>query len=112
MSKMTPGPWSTGCMMDDDKSCNCRYIFCEKYAGSVAEISIDNGKNIADGGNDCPPLEEARANARAISALPDLIEAAKSVLEAIDDPNTESLGSQYCVSALRSALSKGGQSNA
>jgi hypothetical protein len=39
----------------------------------------ENGKKISEGGNDCPPLEEAKANACLICAAPDLYEALKAV---------------------------------
>lgn len=45
--------------------------------GSVAQITIDNGKRISDGGNDGPPLEEAKANGRLIAAAPDMLAALK-----------------------------------
>jgi len=80
----TPGPWSTGCFVDDSTPCQCKYIFSEGYAGSVAEISVDNGKRIGDGGNDCPPLEEAKANARLIAAAPDLLDALEKALPLLE----------------------------
>ena len=43
-----------GHLADPDHSCNCRYIFDGGHCGGIAEIYVDNGKNVADGGNDCP----------------------------------------------------------
>ncbi len=75
--KATMGPWSKPCFIDGTKTCQCRWICAPNCAGSVAEISIDNKKRIGEGGNDSPPLEEAKANALFIiacrSALPDLL---------------------------------------
>lgn len=68
----TPGPWHAGCFLDPASKCQCSYIFDEGYCGGIAAVYIDNGKNIADGGNDCPPVNEARANARLIAAAPDM----------------------------------------
>ena len=38
--------------------------------GGIATVEVDNGKSIIDGGNDAPPLEEAKANQRLISTAP------------------------------------------
>lgn len=38
--------------------------------GGIAEVFVDNGKWVGKGGNDAPPLEEAKANQRLISVLP------------------------------------------
>lgn len=59
----TPGDWSIPHLAMDDASCNCTSILSERYAGSIAKVSVDNGKTISDGGNDSPPLAEAKANA-------------------------------------------------
>lgn len=74
MSAHTPGPWpvphfATG------HGCECRYILAGEHMGGIAEVYIDNGKKVGDGGNDCPPTEEAKANARLIAAAPDLLAA-------------------------------------
>jgi hypothetical protein len=55
-------PWDTGCLCNDTAKCNCAYIFSEGYNGAVGQVFIDNGKKIVDGGNDCPPFDEAKAN--------------------------------------------------
>ena len=68
--KHSSGPWYTGHLCRDDHSCNCPYIFNEEYMGGIAEVYVNNGKKIGDGGNDAPPLEEAKANQRLISAAP------------------------------------------
>ena len=65
----TPGEWQAGHLSDDEAKCNCPYIFDECHAGAIAEVYVDNGKLIADGGNDCPALEEAKANLRFIVAV-------------------------------------------
>jgi hypothetical protein len=66
----TPGPWICHLGQPDDmpeKTCRCRSILAEPYQGAVGQLYVDNGLPIADGGNDCPPEPEARANARLIS---------------------------------------------
>ena len=70
----TPGPWIAGCFVSENSACNCTAILAPIYMGSVASVSVDTGKNIREGGNDSPPLEEARANARLIAAAPELLE--------------------------------------
>lgn len=69
----TPGPWAIPHMATADVSCNCAYILAGEYCGGIAEIYVDNGKSIKDGGNDCPPISEAKANARLIAAAPELL---------------------------------------
>lgn len=64
----TGGEWVSGCFIDDSTKCNCQSVTCEAYAGAICTIHVDNGKRIDDGGNDCPPLEEAKANSRFIAA--------------------------------------------
>jgi hypothetical protein len=77
LGKCTQGDWSTPHICEPDVNCNCRYILCEGYAGSVATVEVGDGKSISDGGNDCPPIEEAVANGALIAAarnhLPSLI---------------------------------------
>lgn len=82
-AKHSSGPWIAGHMADDTHSCNCRYILNGDYMGSIAVVSVDNGIDlISEGGNDCPPLEEAKANARLIAAAPELLEALAALSEA------------------------------
>lgn len=76
VSAHTPGPWSVP-HFARAHSCGCRYIFAGDYLGGIAEVYVDNGKAPSDGGNDCPSVDEATANARLISAAPDLLAALK-----------------------------------
>jgi hypothetical protein len=72
----TPGPWSaTNHFANDGTPCNCAYVLSEGYAGSICEVSFNNGLAVGDGGNDSPPKEEAAANAYLIAAAPDLLTA-------------------------------------
>jgi hypothetical protein len=73
----TPGPWAPGHMTDPETTCECRYILSDGagYFGSVAVVSKSNGLRVGEGGNDCPPEEEAIANAHLIAAAPELYEA-------------------------------------
>lgn len=71
----TPGPWSPGHMANNAHPCNCATIFSEKCLGGVATVHVGNGMPISDGGNDCPLLPEAQANARLIAAAPELLDA-------------------------------------
>lgn len=78
----TPGYWSLPHFADDvyqneeprpdpilgghgGPPCKCGYVLCERYMGSVAEVSRpEDEKNEGDH----PPIEEAKANARWIHA--------------------------------------------
>jgi len=73
--KFTPGPWVPGHIANDDHPCDCASIVSEYFAGSIAYVTVDNGKLIQDGGNDGPPLEQAKANSHLIAAAPELFEA-------------------------------------
>ena len=67
----TQGPWHAPCFATVIDGCDCRYVLSEGYAGSICEVSIDNGiRLVTEGGNDCPPLEEAKANAHLIADAP------------------------------------------
>ena len=90
-SKHTPGPWSVPHFAQPDVGCQCTYVLSSGYFGCIATIAIANGiGSVADGDNDCPPLEEARANAHLIAAAPELLEALElargGYADAIDDP--------------------------
>jgi hypothetical protein len=67
--KATPGPWAAGCLADDAHPCNCRSVLCESSMGAIATVQVNNGLSISEGGNDAPPIEEARANLRYIAAF-------------------------------------------
>lgn len=62
-SKATNVSWRPGHLCRDDHSCDCRYIFADNDTmGAIASVHVDDGKN------DCPPLEEAKANQAFIAA--------------------------------------------
>jgi hypothetical protein len=84
-TKWTSGPWSPGHMINQDHSCQCRYILGEGYFGSIAVVSKDNGLKVGDGGNDCPPEEEAIANANLIASAPELYEALALLVADVKD---------------------------
>lgn len=82
-TKHTPGPWTVPHFADPDCKCKCAYVLCEKYAGSICEIDIGNEKPISEGGNDAPPLEEAKANAYLIAHAPDMLATLRAISETI-----------------------------
>ncbi len=61
--------------------CNCAYVLSEGHAGSICTISISNEKPVSDGGNDCPPVAEAAANARLIAAAPELLSVVRDMFD-------------------------------
>lgn len=84
----TKGPWSaTNHFADETTPCNCAYVLSEGYAGSICGISFSNGLNISDGGNDCPPMAEAIANAHLIASAPSLYDALKGIFDRMDKPS-------------------------
>jgi hypothetical protein len=107
-TRFTAGPWVPGHFANRDHKCDCRYILSEQYHGSIAIISVNNGKLVSDGGNDAPPLEEARANAHLIAAAPELFEAAQAAERKIVGAYIEKTAADAdpVVIALRAALSK------
>jgi hypothetical protein len=64
--KHTPGPWTVGTSDDHWKR----------------EVRGESGKAVAFSG--CFPIAEAHANAKLISAAPELLEALKDVMHLID----------------------------
>lgn len=83
--KHTPGPWHPGHLGDDSIDCDCTYILSEDgIMGGICEVYVDNGiLSISEGGNDCPPLEEAVANMHLIASSPDLLNSVDMVYEAL-----------------------------
>ena len=69
----SPGPWMPGHFVDNC-ACNCATILDEGHFGGICTIHIGNGKLVGEGGNDAPPLEEAKGNAHLIAASPDMFE--------------------------------------
>lgn len=80
MTKHTPGPWLCGHFADDAHSYNCTSILAEGYMGSIAQVTVGNGLPISQGGNDAPPLEEAKANGRLIAAAPEMLACLKEAV--------------------------------
>ena len=65
----TKGPWHGPHISDDSTTCNCTGIVDEGYAGGIARVHVDNGiASITEGGNDCPPPEQAKANGLLLAA--------------------------------------------
>ena len=78
----TPGPWMVPHFARDDVTCNCAFVLAEGYCGAIATIHVGNGLLIGEGGNDCPPMPEAQANARLIAAAPELLAMLSAVMRA------------------------------
>src|SRR5690606_7008587 len=72
--KGTPGPWSTPHFAEPDLDCQCGFVLTERHFGAVATVhcSGDGDDIFAHGDN--PKFEQAVANARLISAAPELLE--------------------------------------
>ncbi len=79
-AKWSPGPWHPGHLGNPDLKCECAYILDEGHAGGIGEVYINNGKPIADGGNDAPEYEEAVANMHLIATAPELYEALDALM--------------------------------
>lgn len=78
----TPGPWWTPHLSNDATTCNCAYVLNEGgYCGAIATIHVDNGLRVGQGGNDAPPLNEAKANGHLIAAAPELYAALVETLK-------------------------------
>lgn len=81
--KHTPGPWMVPHFACDDHPCDCVYVLGEHGGmGSLAEVTVDNGLPISEGGNDGPDLEQAKANAHLIAAAPEMLEALRAAVDA------------------------------
>lgn len=113
MSKIawTPGPWYPPHLCDDTTTCNCRSIIDGGYAGGIASVHVHNGiALVSEGGNDAPPLNEAKANGRLIAAAPELYEALAALLGGDDKLQVGIGGNPIYVEAFlakaRAALAK------
>lgn len=106
----TPGPWSPGHMANNAHPCNCATIFSETCLGGIATVHVGNGMPISDGGNDCPPLPEAQANACLIAAAPELLKACSDWIDWLkpDSPWREDAADHEArmLDAMRAAISK------
>lgn len=101
----TPGPWSPGHMANNAHPCNCATIFSETCLGGVATVHVGNGMPISDGGNDCPALPEAQANARLIAAAPELADVLYRLLND-DCPNRQHVNGHPIADYARAVLAK------
>lgn len=89
--EFTPGPWLPPHFTRDDTTCKCGHIFADEdhLMGSIATVNFDNGKSLEDGGNDCPPLKEAIANAHLIAVAPDMFAALKDAVDWFESHRVE-----------------------
>ena len=117
MSEHTKGPWWPGCFVKKGgpDACHCRSILSGGWAGEIAQIGLWNGiQLIQDGNNDCPPLDEAIANAHLIASAPELLEACEAawpMLELACRCEDGTIGSGLCaaccaVKLARAAIAK------
>lgn len=104
-TKFTKGEWSLPHFADEAVDCNCGSVLSEGYFGAIATVHIDNGKCVSQGGNDCPPLEEAKANAHLIAAAPDLYAALEALQRRIVEADLWH-GQEDELSAASAALAK------
>lgn len=101
----TPGPWHAPHFCDEASTCNCQSVVSECYAGAICTVEFDNGLRIEDGGNDAPPLEEAKSNARLIAAAPELFEACQEFVRKVEAGEAKSKKSY---AQMKAALLKAG----
>jgi hypothetical protein len=66
-AKATQGPYYGPHLSDDLCSCDCGSIISDQYFGAIVVVGVNNGKDISHGGNDSPPIEEAKTNGLFIS---------------------------------------------
>lgn len=100
LAKATPGEWAAG-HFGTDSICQCSYVLSETCMGSICDVSVNNGKLIADGGNDAPPANEAAANLQLIpamkNALPQLLDALEARESEKPKKTDEELVEEMCV---------------
>ena len=98
----TPGPWRAGCITDPQSACDCASILDEgRYMGGIAQVYVHNGiDNISQGGNDCPPRDEAIANALLIAAAPDMFGAMTEFCRRVDAGEVRSVRTYTAFKAI------------
>ena len=80
--KFTPAPWYLPHFARDDHPCDCTDITGENMLGSICTINWSPNYKLENGCN--PDLETAKANARLISAAPELYKIAYLIAVYID----------------------------
>lgn len=70
LAGISPGEWQDPHLCSDTTTCNCAAVLCDGYFGAICTVHVSNGLLVSDGGNDDPPLEEAKANGRLIANAP------------------------------------------
>lgn len=78
----TAGPWSVPHFARDDHSCGCGYVLSEHQhgMGAIATVHVsEEGADWRDGDHEPPAI--AKANARLISAAPDLLAACLALVQ-------------------------------
>jgi hypothetical protein len=78
----TKGPWHASCLNDGKEGCHCGYVF---NPGGIAICKVYHNDKDADPENfthneEIITVAEKNANARLISASPDLLEALKEMV--------------------------------
>ncbi len=102
LGKATQGEWSVPhfATAKDENDCDCTYVLSETMCGAVCSVHIDNGKKVSEGGNDCPPLEEAKANgeliAFAVNNLGKLLDVAEAAKQYVDSEEAEARAKIKC----------------
>ena len=111
--KFTPGPWYPPHLSDDSTTCNCRSIVEGGYAGGIATVHVHNGiASIRDGGNEAPPLEEAKANGHLIAAAPELYDVLQrfvtpAIRDALGRHHKSDCPCNYCAALAALAKAEG-----
>lgn len=75
--KFTRGEWHLPHFAREDHACKCGWIFVENGT-TIAEV-YQGGRQ--DSGDEYPPLEEAKANARLFCASKDIYEALEDLIQ-------------------------------
>jgi hypothetical protein len=84
-SKHTKGEWMLPHFATADQkedSCQCGYVLNEQYCGAIATVHFSKNKDVENGDN--PLKEEAIANAKLITAAPELLEACNRAILLVD----------------------------
>lgn len=96
----TPGPWSVPHFAEPDTNCECKYVLCDHMMGAVAAVYCSGEGDDWKTHGDNPRFAEAVANARLITAAPDML----AVLQEIA-PYWEGTDSQFG-ERVRAAIAK------
>ena len=84
-SKFSKGEWSLAHFAQENSNCVCGFVFSNESEECIATIHYKHNDSTEE--SEHPELETAIANAKLISATPELLEACQKALQVLESEN-------------------------